>query len=602
MKSVVKIAIIDSGICQHNNIVPPAQAITVTTEEDGDVLITEGAEDFIGHGTAVYYSIASCCLDAEIYVIKVFEKSMYADEQSLIAALQYCVNELQPHIIHMSNGITYCENLYLLRGICDNARRLGIIIVAAFDNFGAYSYPAAFESVIGVDVSNQLEKGYIFSERKDINIIVPNLSKRVPWINKGYFVCNGTSFNACYVTIKVAQIMKKTGSQFDEIMNELKNGATSVLRASVECNKKKKIKISKAVIFPFNKEMHSLIRFQQQLAFGIDDVYDIKYNRNIGKIAEDVLGIKEKLYTHKIASFENINWKNDFDTFILGHIKEIEVTTKQRYSEYIVENCLKFSKSLYSFGNIENVEVIRKEFIKRGLDLYIPRVSKEDTPVQYGGKLRCIGVPVLGVFGTSSRQGKFTLQVQLRDYLKKEGIKIGQLGTEPTSPLFGFDETYPMGYESTVEVSGIGSIAALNYMMSNIEDKNPDIIIVGSQSQTIPQQTGNLSLYVLQQHEFILATEPDAVLLCVNIYDEDNYIERTINYIEAIVDARVIALVLFPMIREIKGGVVTNKLMPATTQQITVAKERLKRRHQRNVFVAGNEVDKLGDACIQYFS
>lgn len=602
MGSNTKIAIIDSGIVQHPLIKPPTLEVTINAEKDGNILIEQGAVDFLGHGTAVYYSISSVCIDAEFYIVKVFEKSMNVDEITLIAALQYCVEELHPDIIHMSNGITYCENLTILKALCDKAKEMDIIIIAAFDNFGTYSYPAAFENVIGVDVSTTLKKGYIFSERKDINIIVPNMSRKVPWINDGYFVCNGTSFNACFVTIMVAQAMKNTGTRFDDIMKELKGHANNIIEAPSEYETEKCPEIKKAAVFPFNKEIHSLIRFQEQLPFNINIIYDIKYNRNIGKFPEDILEIKNKTKALKIESIDNVNWESDFDTFILGHIKEIESTTQKKYSKYIVENCLKYSKSLYSLSDIEDSEMIKNKFIKKGLHFYIPRVRKENIPNLYNGKLRCIGIPILGIFGTSSRQGKFTLQVRLRNYFINKGLKIGQLGTEPTSPLFGFDETYPMGYESTVEVSGVDSIAVLNQMMSNIEDKNPDIILVGSQSQTIPQQTGNLSLYVLQQHEFILATEPDAVILCVNIFDEDNYIKRTIDYIESIVNAQVIALVLFPKIREIKSGVMTNKLLPATNQQIANAKERLKEHHQRSVFVAEEELKELGNLCIQYFS
>ena len=40
---------------------------------------------------------------------------------------------------------------------------------------------------------------------------------------------------------------------------------------------------------------------------------------------------------------------------------------------------------------------------------------------------------------------------------------------------------------------------------------------------------------------------PDAVILCVNSYDETDYVGRTIKYIESCVDSKVIALVVYPM-------------------------------------------------------
>ena len=56
-----------------------------------------------------------------------------------------------------------------------------------------------------------------------------------------------------------------------------------------------------------------------------------------------------------------------------------------------------------------------------------------------------------------------------------------------------------------------------------------------------------MALYNFPQKTFLLGTLPDIIVLCVNSYDDENYISRTINYLEASVDCKVIALVVFPM-------------------------------------------------------
>ena len=56
--------------------------------------------------------------------------------------------------------------------------------------------------------------------------------------------------------------------------------------------------------------------------------------------------------------------------------------------------------------------------------VYCPVVRKEHMPGNRFGKLYRCPKPVLGIFGTSSRQGKFTLQL----YLRKE------LGSVPSCP------------------------------------------------------------------------------------------------------------------------------------------------------------------------
>ena len=55
--------------------------------------------------------------------------------------------------------------------------------------------------------------------------------------------------------------------------------------------------IKEAAIYPFNKEMHSLIRFQDLLPFQISHVVDVIGKRTIGKDSGEVIGAK-KIWTH----------------------------------------------------------------------------------------------------------------------------------------------------------------------------------------------------------------------------------------------------------------------------------------------------------------
>jgi uncharacterized NAD-dependent epimerase/dehydratase family protein len=542
-----------------------------------------------------------------LYILKVFDDQPVIDELRLVYALQYCVDVLRPDIVHMSNGISYCEYLPLFKQVCSKAYQNGIIVVAAHDNFGTLSYPASLKGVIGVDVSDELKKGYVFLERDDVNIVVPNKTHRVPWLNNGFFTSNGTSFNACTVTSMVASILATGDHTYEQVMAELKKNSSQSISYPVKESHCLGSTLGfslpqKAVLFPFNKEMHSLIRFQSMLPFEIAGMYDVRYLRQVGKYPEDIIGIERFKKSMPIVSYEHIDWEASFDTFVMGHTSVLERSIGVNYARETAENCLRYGKNLVSLSYFPEWERYDTLFKENGLSLYMPRVTVDDVPSLYEGKLRCIGVPIIGIFGTSSRQGKFSLQLNLREYFMQAGWKVGQLGTEPTSLLFGFDEVYPIGYESTVEISGYESIAAVNNMIGRIEDKNPDIIIVGGQSQTIPQQTGNLRLYVLEQHEFLMATEPDAVVLCVNLFDDNEYIERTIAYIEAIANACVIALVLFPKDRAVVGGVLTNQLKAAAPERVMARKEEMMHEFHRPVFILGEGVEDLGDLCVRHFT
>lgn len=76
-------------------------------------------------------------------------------------------------------------------------------------------------------------------------------------------------------------------------------------------------KIKKAVLFPFNKEMHSILRFEDKLDFEITYVYDTKYSLRVGKNTNKE--VKSDSSGHIIKNIEKIDW-DSFDTLILGHI------------------------------------------------------------------------------------------------------------------------------------------------------------------------------------------------------------------------------------------------------------------------------------------
>ena len=104
-----------------------------------------------------------------------------------------------------------------------------------------------------------------------------------------------------------------------------------------------------------------------------------------------------------------------------------------------------------------------------------------------------------------------------------------------------------MGYNSSVHITGADAVRYLNYQINELCEKENDLIIVGSQSGTVPYDYGNLEQYAFAQFDLLMGTLPDAVILCVNPFDDIEYVERTIHFIESSVECKVIGLSLFPL-------------------------------------------------------
>lgn len=77
--------------------------------------------------------------------------------------------------------------------------------------------------------------------------------------------------------------------------------------------------------------------------------------------------------------------------------------------------------------------------------------------------------------------------------------------------------------------------------MQNLCTKAIDIVITSSQSGVLLYDIGNMIQYNLPQFSFLLGTQPDAVILCINPFDEMDYIMRTKLFIESSVDCKVVA-------------------------------------------------------------
>lgn len=82
----MRIAIIDSGIhLGHPHVGEVAGAVEITTTGEGQDVI-----DRLGHGTAVAGAIREKAPDAEIYAVKVFDRTLRANIGVVLRALNWC--------------------------------------------------------------------------------------------------------------------------------------------------------------------------------------------------------------------------------------------------------------------------------------------------------------------------------------------------------------------------------------------------------------------------------------------------------------------------------------------------------------------------------
>ena len=549
----VKVAVIDSGIDPTHKEIGAVHKVLLDT-------VPAQATPIAGHGTACAGIIRQIAPTVDLYDIRIFDESLTADPPSLLAAIRWTL-EHQMDVVNLSLGTTDVAFRDALADLCRQVRDAGVILVAAEHNDGRESYPAVLPDVIGVTGGKVRGRyGYYYRPGDAIECVARGDDQRVCWTDPPYRMMSGTSFAAPHITGVVALIRQAhPGAPLEQVREMLQAHALQGTPESIEDTRPRATAVAvpsdlpsdfswiqKAALYPFNKEMHALVRARDLLAFEITGIADPAGKGLVGKDAGEVLGLPDmgvRIRPKLSSALE------DADTLILGYVNQLGQISKKDLLRISIETALEHDCHVFSFlavpqdpyGDLYDLAA------RKGLHLTSPSLASDDVQQAlraepaYGP----VDVPVLGVFGTSAQQGKFTLQLILRRRLLKLGYTVGQIGTEHHSALFGMDLTFPMGYASNVLLPLQHYVPYLDYKLRQLsQQKRPDLVLVGSQSGTIPYDVHEHRTHSLTCTAFLLGTKPDACILVVNSVDPDEYIQDTINALRALAKAPTLLLAM----------------------------------------------------------
>ena len=591
--------IVDSGVSYNHPLIDNSliNGFTLTFDQYGHMCYSTDFDDKYGHGTAIYNILQDLKNDVNIINVRLSSvEDEFIDENALILALEYIEKKYQHiDVINLSLGTTICDREKELYDICRRLDDKGTVILSAFDNEGSMSFPAAFDCVIGVVGLDECRKvnDFIFVDDSHINIGAKGGIQRLAWKDPKTIFMNGNSFACAHATKQALKIMMSGVFGREAVLREFKllsianyklGNADSVERMNLP-------KEGRIALFPFNKEMHSIIRFIDKIPYKVTKVYDLKYFGNVS-CTTDVVMHDNSVARIKIENIDDIDY-DSFDCFVFGHFCETEKLISVDFRKQLLNHLCERGKIVISFDDIENLGISYH-------NVYCPKVCSSDVVPNRDGKLFRINKPVLGVFGTSSSQGKFTLQLKLRNMFLDNGYNVGQIGTEPHSELFGMDYVFPMGYNSSVYIYNYEIVRHLNSRIYSLRDR--EIVIVGSQANTIPYDYGNLNRFTFAQHAFFMGTMPDAVILVVNPYDDPEYVGNTIKYLESFGFCKVIAIVVYPLDIDQNWKRYTQKKHPVSKEKM----QEIKRIYANKapVYLLGCKSDEnlLFDRIIDWFS
>lgn len=543
------IVILDSGVNLEHPLLSGKDilGLGIRTRENMFQIETD-FQDIYGHGTAMYSIISQEAPTARILNIKIVDQNdgTLTCEQ-LIMALKYVYEHIKCRIINLSLGVRSSRQREALRDICVGLRKKNIVLVSAFDNEECVSFPAAFDCVIGVETGERIKKSECYEYVKDsiVNIRAKGVQQKIPWCKPPYVLLGGNSIACAHVTAIVYKMLQDKLLEVDEIMHRLElNSADKVClpHKAEKAYPGQNFKIHKASLFPFNKEMHALIRFREFLPFEIASVHDVKYSGKVGSSCEHLINAKVTRKELIIQSIEKIPWE-DIDTLVLGHCEQLNqiIGTDIRYS--LICEAVAHRVNIYSYDALNHYEMLS---VSQGIEVYWPQLTGHDVPYGNFNKLYHIDKPVISVMGTSSSQGKFTLQNMLRQMFINNSYQVGCISTEPNGYLLGMDKVFPIGYQAVLDITEHQKIQIVNKMIYELSENN-DVILASGQANSIPFSAYALDTFPVKQNAFLMGLQSDLLILCVNPFDTMDYIHYTIQYLEGISQCRVCGLALFPM-------------------------------------------------------
>lgn len=143
------------------------------------------------------------------------------------------------------------------------------------------------------------------------------------------------------------------------------------------------------VIFPFNKEIHSIASNEDLLHYNVIGYFDVLNSPYVNKTINDILPYTQN--TKKIELISNLNWESKaFDTIVCGHCGLLSHLLKRELHAEIIQKCIQFGKKLYAFDNLScHIKELPASEQER---FYFPIVDASDIPPFRFDKLRLSSV------------------------------------------------------------------------------------------------------------------------------------------------------------------------------------------------------------------
>lgn len=612
----VKIAVIDTGLEVTHPYFKSASGISCISIEkiDSNWGIATVIDDPVGHGTACAGIIHKKAPNAHITGIKVLDSDTSGRGPAILDALEWCIDSLYD-VVNISLGSFSEKYINEFERLSSYAHEKGVILVAASSADGYESIPARLPGYIGVGPARVIGPYDYYKKDGHIEYLCNATRQRLAWKDGKQIFLDGSSFSAAHMSGIIALIKEAYPQiRLEELHKLLEENALPYVQSNQPVQEPSnfifnspKYKITKAAIYPFNKEMHSILRFSDLCNFEINAIADIPQKGLIGKSAYNLLGVESE---QDLVITKDLDAAlSTVDTLIISRTDLVSTLLKRDYQYHAMKKAIEHSVNIFSLDYSDHTLFpdLYKIAAEKSIKIRHPMVGYADLQhaVEYRDTFGHIGnsTPIIGVFGTGTSQGKFTVQLTLRRELKKRGYNVANVGTEIHAELFGFESHYPIEIEKSVVFDKADTIPFLQGEIRRLELSSPkyDLIIAGCQSGIIPYSFAySPRTYTIPSIAFLFGCLPHAYILTINITDDPDFVRNSIHALELLGKGKVILLVVSTKLKQSK----TNKERILSSEEICTIIDKLEQQYGLPVteVISPMGCDKMLYTLINYFS
>lgn len=557
-----QIAIIDQGVDANHERLKGCliDGVTITKTPDGYSFSKGIYRDDTGHGTGIAAIIHRMLPEAALFAVKLASEDRRITGGLLTEAIRLCIDIQQIRVINISMGIATNSPPESLSAICREAAEKGILISSAAYNFPNLScYPAHFPSVYGVStglVKDQFEYGY---KQGPINIFAKGTTQRVASLNNSFKISQGTSYATAHFSGIAGRVIynnpdkplpeindiirlhsKKDVRELYYFRNDVAMQVHSREKHEMDAAGKRlftwegKIGFSRKIaLYPASeKEMRTLLEFDEACKMEISVLIDYPV-----RLSHANLGPGGCLQEKCVRDIDKIDFSG-FDTLVCGYFLDQLSDANIAFGIRLLEKCISLNKHLILWD--EDVYDLAKKLIEeKGYSysacIYAVKVDNDlYKEIKEFHNLPHLKIPVIGITGTSNKQGKITAQLRIKNILQREGYNVSHVSTEPQGILFGADFLFPYGFKCPIEPPEHEWSRLLRIAMRGIQRYNkPDIIITGTQGGLLPRTRAisNEIGHDLSSLHFLLGVQPDVIACAINPTDTPELIRQTIEVI-----------------------------------------------------------------------